>query len=491
MVKEFSYLKIFIYVILYYKSLLSQEAFNLSDVQIGLERYNLRENSIFVFKQNQNYIFSQHNCIGEDNTRNVSVWFSTNKGQNWDLFDYPLEGYCDPSVTVDTKGFFYYSYLDDSYSLKVKRTFFLGNTVDISLDEKNVDKPYLWIDNYDRLLCSFKKNQEGFFVYRYFDKEGWVRIFHQQIYYEKSFIKGIRGTCDLSGNIFLIWNTDNEVFCSTKLLNNEYWITNSVAGPISLLNGETPIIAVNPFTNSVYVVFTSQDSKSGYSDILCYKSDDLGMSFGLSNLSDINYGNQNYPWITSAADNYGNNIVAIVYYDFNTYNRSVKVKFTLDDGYTTDTINLKNNIAGFPTEGHDYIAIDSYARNKEGKFYLHSVYSENIFINQRQFSRTKYSCFTVDYKYNNSRTLFKENFNVVAYPNPFNHNTKLIIKILNPGLLKIKLYNINGRFISQYENKYLVKGEYNYFINGNDLSTGIYFCCIDLNNSLETIKLFL
>lgn len=78
-----------------------------------------------------------------------------------------------------------------------------------------------------------------------------------------------------------------------------------------------------------------------------------------------------------------------------------------------------------------------------------------------------------------------------AYPNPFNPKTKINYFIPNSGLVLLKLYDILGKEIQTLVNEVQNKGEHIININGQDLSSGVYFCRIQSNDFFATKKIIL
>ncbi len=72
------------------------------------------------------------------------------------------------------------------------------------------------------------------------------------------------------------------------------------------------------------------------------------------------------------------------------------------------------------------------------------------------------------------------------YPNPFNAQTIICFSVPQKSRVKIQLYNILGRFEQELCNIVYDQGNHQIKLNGNQLSTGIYFCLMeatDINGS--------
>ncbi len=81
------------------------------------------------------------------------------------------------------------------------------------------------------------------------------------------------------------------------------------------------------------------------------------------------------------------------------------------------------------------------------------------------------------------------------YPNPFNSSTMIPLKVSEPALLTIDIYNIFGQLIYTLNNR-KISGEYNFPWNGadnfgKDVSAGIYFYKVRIKNNVTTGSMLL
>tara|TARA_Y100001970_G_scaffold155040_1_gene189918 strand:+ start:3842 stop:4534 length:693 start_codon:yes stop_codon:yes gene_type:complete len=77
------------------------------------------------------------------------------------------------------------------------------------------------------------------------------------------------------------------------------------------------------------------------------------------------------------------------------------------------------------------------------------------------------------------------------YPNPFNPTCNINYSIPSYGMVKVALIDINGREVQSLTNGMLSKGNYDIKIDGNNLSSGIYFLSILHDNNQLVRKLSL
>jgi hypothetical protein len=83
-------------------------------------------------------------------------------------------------------------------------------------------------------------------------------------------------------------------------------------------------------------------------------------------------------------------------------------------------------------------------------------------------------------------------FNVSQnYPNPFNPTTKIDFDLPFDSRVSIKLYDMSGREVMTLVNEQKTAGYYTVQLNGNNLSSGMYFYRFTANNFTITKKLAL
>jgi beta-N-acetylhexosaminidase len=87
--------------------------------------------------------------------------------------------------------------------------------------------------------------------------------------------------------------------------------------------------------------------------------------------------------------------------------------------------------------------------------------------------------------------LVPSDFYVSNYPNPFNSNTSVVVKIPESGNLSIKVYNIIGEEISELVNEYHNSGTYKFLVDGNELSSGVYLLRVSIGELYYSHKIVL
>ncbi len=77
------------------------------------------------------------------------------------------------------------------------------------------------------------------------------------------------------------------------------------------------------------------------------------------------------------------------------------------------------------------------------------------------------------------------------YPNPFNPSTKIKFNLKTTGVVKLAVYDITGREITQLVNSNLTPGTYLYTFDGKGLASGTYFYRLEADGFVETKKMLL
>ena len=78
-----------------------------------------------------------------------------------------------------------------------------------------------------------------------------------------------------------------------------------------------------------------------------------------------------------------------------------------------------------------------------------------------------------------------------AYPNPFNPSTTIGYQMPKPGKVKLVVHDIQGRKIKTLVNDYRPAGKHQARFDAKGLSSGVYFCRIQIGNFVDKKKLLL
>ncbi|MEO8666149.1 MAG: T9SS type A sorting domain-containing protein, partial [Ignavibacteria bacterium] len=82
----------------------------------------------------------------------------------------------------------------------------------------------------------------------------------------------------------------------------------------------------------------------------------------------------------------------------------------------------------------------------------------------------------------------KQNNLAQNYPNPFNPNTIVNFDLKGPGFVKINIYGMDGKQILSLVNKMVDQGSYSLNIDGNGLSSGLYFYSLNVDGRDVQVK---
>lgn len=77
------------------------------------------------------------------------------------------------------------------------------------------------------------------------------------------------------------------------------------------------------------------------------------------------------------------------------------------------------------------------------------------------------------------------------YPNPFNPTTKISFGVVKSGFVNLKVYDALGREVSNLVNENLKSGSYEVTFRGDNLSSGMYFYKLSVNDFTETKKMLM
>lgn len=86
---------------------------------------------------------------------------------------------------------------------------------------------------------------------------------------------------------------------------------------------------------------------------------------------------------------------------------------------------------------------------------------------------------------------FSDRFNFVLHPNPFNLSFKINFNLQNNSKVRLTLFDVSGRKVREIENNNLNSGEHQYLVNTPELSSGVYFINVSVNEKIYTKKIIL
>lgn len=84
-----------------------------------------------------------------------------------------------------------------------------------------------------------------------------------------------------------------------------------------------------------------------------------------------------------------------------------------------------------------------------------------------------------------------ENFEINTFPNPFNLSFKLSFNLTKASKVTAELYDISGKKVKVIENKKFSIGNHKFLIDTPELSSGIYFISLNIDNRVYSKKILL
>jgi len=77
------------------------------------------------------------------------------------------------------------------------------------------------------------------------------------------------------------------------------------------------------------------------------------------------------------------------------------------------------------------------------------------------------------------------------YPNPFNPATTIEYRVAEDALVRISIYDIQGKFITQLVNSHLSAGFYSVRWDARNQPSGVYLCKMEARGHVSVRKLML
>lgn len=128
---------------------------------------------------------------------------------------------------------------------------------------------------------------------------------------------------------------------------------------------------------------------------------------------------------------------------------------------------------------------------QEKKITYNDLFALEIFDNSKAAAFGEYGTIinsninkSVSIQINNFSEIGKNNIMSQNYPNPFNPATVIRYKLYNDQFVNIKVYDARGNELKVLLNEFKPAGSYDVNFNGSDLSSGVYYYCLILNNKI-------
>ncbi|MCK6602439.1 MAG: T9SS type A sorting domain-containing protein [Bacteroidetes bacterium] len=78
---------------------------------------------------------------------------------------------------------------------------------------------------------------------------------------------------------------------------------------------------------------------------------------------------------------------------------------------------------------------------------------------------------------------------VAVYPNPFNPETRITVRLTETRELKVRVYNLVGQLVADLASGTYDRGDYAFRFDGRNLASGTYFYRVEIGNEVKTGKL--
>jgi len=181
------------------------------------------------------------------------------------------------------------------------------------------------------------------------------------------------------------------------------------------------------------------------------------------------YDNRNYPSVGDSAETY--------------MSRSTDGGATWIDIKVSDHAWKVKGEAGLGNYGGDYIGISS-GNGKVWPFW----YDDKTGTMQAWTAEVNLELVGISNGNNGIPKQFelKQNF-----PNPFNPNTLISFSIQKSGKVTLEVFNVSGRKIASLIDEEIEAGNYSYYFNASNLSSGVYFYKLTADGFIDTKKMIL
>ncbi len=155
---------------------------------------------------------------------------------------------------------------------------------------------------------------------------------------------------------------------------------------------------------------------------------------------------------------------------------------TTTNNYYVDESERRYSVGGGIKEYVDYKvrAVDEYD--------LTSTYTNSVHVTVQGYGTAEKGITGVNYNEQTQILTFKLNDN---YPNPFNPVTTIIFDVPEQSTISIKVYDIQGKLVSELFNGKKYNGRYTVHFDGSKLSSGIYICEMAAGGYREVRKMTL
>jgi len=466
------------------------------------------EPSVRISRTNPNYVVAawrdfKLGYIEPNVVRRIGYTYSTNGGLTWAaplLLPDPNPDHTsqsDPVITSDAQGHFYISstsrkpvtgYNRDMLLYKSTnngQTFFLHAVAVPGSGGAGEDKEWIFCDlvptnpTYNNIFISwtsfgpqpgikFRKGTNG--------GANWSATVNVG---DNTQGQGSNVCSGTGGQVYMVWASNGIKFDKSTNAGTSFGTDFSLS-TVTNTGDSYPFITCD-YSNrtsrgNVYVVWA--DNRGGNFDVYFQRSTSAGVNWlgAPVRINDVTTGNQYWPMVQCDT----NGFIYTIYYDtrlgatqinsyiaYSTNSGDTWVNNRLSDSSFTDQD--PNSDVRFG----DYISVDAF----NSKVIPVWTDQRKGYPNQEIYSAVLGSLIPVNIISTEIPAEYKFYGN---YPNPFNPATKLRFDITHNSSVKMTIFDVLGKEISVVFNKELTPGKYETEISGKDMTSGIYFCRIEV-----------
>jgi hypothetical protein len=243
----------------------------------------------------------------------------------------------------------------------------------------------------------------------------------------------------------------------------------------------------NSTRGNVYIAWS--DNRGGNTDVWFQRSTNGGANWLAApvRVNDVTAANQYWPVIQ--CDNSGN--LFVMYYDNRLGASQINshIAYSTDAGSTWFNQQLSDSsfaatITNNDVRFGDYIGIDAY----NGKVIAVWTDQRKGVPNQEIYSATLTGLIGIQQISGEIPKSFNLHQN---YPNPFNPVSKIRFDLPEASFVKITVYDVTGRIVSNPVNRYLNAGSFETEFDASKLTSGTYFYKIEAGDFTDTKQMVL
>lgn len=140
-----------------------------------------------------------------------------------------------------------------------------------------------------------------------------------------------------------------------------------------------------------------------------------------------------------------------------------------------------------------YVKLEVDHAFDDGNFFINPIYNvDNEALGPDNPSERRTAVIFENSNIQNTTNSIPSEFGLMQnYPNPFNPTTTIQYNLPSAGVVKIKIYNIQGREITTLLNEFKNAGSYSINFDGTNFSSGVYYYRIESNEFSQTKRMLL